>query len=62
MADRYAKADELLKTLERFNGPEGSCNNPSDMEPSRDGDYVRFEDVCDLLYRSVDEALMRREP
>ena len=51
---RYALADEILKTLERF---DPSPNEVSEMwSAPTDGVYVRFEDVRDMLYRAVDDA------
>ncbi len=64
MADRYAKADELLKTLERFDLVElgGNYDGSTEILPVSQGQFVKLEDVRDMLHASVDEALMRREP
>ena len=53
MAYRYKLADEMLKTLERL--------DVDDIEavPNPNGEYVRFEDVRDMLHQSVDDALDR---
>jgi hypothetical protein len=61
MADRYAKADELLKTLERWDLVTNyRCGGSiEELEVSEEGDLVRFEDVRDMLHASVDEALDR---
>jgi hypothetical protein len=59
MADRYAKADELLMELTRYAAYSDAYEIAADMQPEDEGAWVRFEDVRDMLHASVDEALDR---
>ena len=50
---RYTQVDEILKKLERLDVDDiEAMSNPN-------GEYVRFEEVRDMLYQAVDEALDR---
>lgn len=55
--NKYTAADELLAKLTRYSA---SDIDAGDGE-SPYGDYVRFEDVRQMLHESVDDALMNRD-
>ena len=58
MSNVYRKADEMLKTLERFQMSDyGRSMGLAEMEPTQDGEWVKFEDVRAMLYTAIDEAL-----
>ena len=56
-SSKYRIIEELLAKLQRYDltSASGYCED-GDIRPLADGDYVRYEDIQDALYKLVDES------